>query len=96
LKRFYELLVDFRLAVGISADFLTLVGALILARDAFNHLKDLQDRKINLAFRREFRDVQIEDDEEMAARTAVRMAARGFLILVTGFLLQVLSRLAEG
>jgi len=92
----HEWLVKYHLGIGISADLLTFCGALILARDAFLHLKDLQARRIHEEFERTFPDLPREDYEATAARTGLRMALRGSVVLLIGFLLQICSRLAEG
>ena len=88
-------LAEHRLLIGISADLFTFLGALILARDAFTHLKDLRERRIHDEFRDAFPDLPLADDEVTAAVSAVRFAIRGSAILFCGFILQILSRLSE-
>ena len=85
-----------RLIVGISADLLTFAGGLILARDAFQRLKELNEDKIVEHFRSQFPNVNLTDPAERRARMSERWAARGLILLAMGFALQILSRCLEG
>ena len=90
-------LAQYRLLIGLSADLLTFGGGLLLARDAFLHLKDLQDRRVDEEFERRFgKRLPLKNTKEQEAKTAVKLAIRGGAILLIGFILQILARLGDG
>jgi hypothetical protein len=84
-----------RLGIGIGADSLTFLGALILARDAFLRLRELKKARIDKRFGAEFPRLNLTDDELDGARVAVRWALTGFVLLMVGFLGGLLVRIAE-
>jgi hypothetical protein len=85
-----------RLIVGLSADFLTFAGGLILARDGFQRLKDLHDSKIDDRFRKQFPKLNMVDADKGRARVSVRWAWRGMILIALGFVLEIISRFLEG
>jgi hypothetical protein len=85
-----------RLIVGISADCLTFASGLLLARDAFQRLKELNEDKIIERFRTQFPNLNLVDPAEQRARMSERWAARGLSLLAVGFMLQLVSRCLEG
>jgi hypothetical protein len=85
-----------RLIVGILADLFTFAGGLILARDAFQRLKELNEDRIIEHFRSRFPNLNLADPAERRARMSARWAARGLILLAIGFALQILSRCLEG
>jgi len=85
-----------RLVVGISADLVTFAGGLILARDAFQRLKELNEDKMIEHFRSQFPNLKMVDPAEQRARLSERWAMRGLTLLAVGFALQILSRCLEG
>jgi len=84
-----------RLGIGIMADSLTFLGALILARDAFLRLRELKRARIDKRFSTENPRLNLTDDELEGATAAVRWALRGFVLLMAGFLGELLVRIAE-
>jgi len=82
-------------SIGIFADTLTFLGGCLLARDAFLRLKELKSKRIDEGFRREFPRLNLTDDEWMSAVASLRWALAGFVLLVLGFLAQLLLRLIE-
>jgi hypothetical protein len=82
-------------AIGILADSFTFLGGLLLARDAFLRLRELQRKRIDQEFRRQFPRLNLTDDEWQAAVVSVAWSLGGFLLMVLGFLCQLLLRLAE-
>jgi hypothetical protein len=84
-----------RAIIGILADTLTFLGGCLLARDAFLRLKDLKSKRIDEAFRREFPRLNLTDDEWNAAVVSLRWALAGFVLMVLGFLAQLLLRFVE-
>ena len=85
-----------RLIVGVLADFLTFASGLLLARDAFQRLKELNEDKIVEHFRALFPNLILEDPREQRAHMSERWAARGLILLAIGFALQIVSRWLEG
>lgn len=81
--------------IGILADTLTFLGGCILARDAFLHLRELKKTRVDVRFRTEFPRLNLTDDEFDAAVASVRWALTGFVLLVLGFLAQLLLRIIE-
>jgi len=84
-----------RLLVGIFADSLTFIGGFILARDAFLRLRELDRNRIDVQFRGEFPRLNLTDGEWRAALVSLRWVLAGFVLLLLGFLAQLLLRLAE-
>jgi len=84
-----------RVSIGILADSLTFLGGLILIRDAFRRLKELNKNRIDVRFRTEFPRLNLTDDEWKAAVVSVRWTLAGFVLLLVGFLSQLLLRLIE-
>lgn len=84
-----------RLAIGILADALTFLGGCILARDAFLRLNELKSKRIDDQFRRQFPRLNLTDDEWKSAMVSLKWALAGFVLLVLGFLAQLLLRLVE-
>jgi hypothetical protein len=85
-----------RLLVGIAADCLTFGGGLILARDGFQRLKDLNESRIAERFRAQFPNLNLVDTEVGRARVSVRWVWRGMSLVALGFALQIVSRFLEG
>jgi hypothetical protein len=83
-----------RVSIGIFADSLTFLGGCILARDAFLRLKELKNKRTDTKFRSEFPFLNLTDDEWNKAVVSVRWALAGFVLLIAGFLLQLLLRVA--
>jgi hypothetical protein len=81
--------------LGILADTLTFLGGCILTRDAFLRLKELNGKRIDQEFRRQFPRLNLTDEEWKAAVVSLRWAVTGFVLLVLGFLAQLLLRLIE-
>jgi hypothetical protein len=81
--------------VGILADSLTFIGGSILTRDAFLRLRELKKNRVDVQFRAEFPRLNLTDDEFKAALASVRWALAGFVLLLLGFLAQLLLRLME-
>jgi hypothetical protein len=84
-----------RLLEGIMADGLTFAGALVLARDGFQRLKDFYESEIDLRFRRQFPELNMADAQERQARVSARWAVRGLLLLAAGFILEIAARCLE-
>jgi hypothetical protein len=84
-----------RVSIGILADSLTFIGGSILTRDAFLRLKELNKNRIDVRFRTEFPRLNLTDDEWKTALISVRWALAGFVLLLVGFLFQLLLRLIE-
>jgi hypothetical protein len=81
--------------IGIVADSLTFFGGAILTRDAFLRLKELNRNRIDARFREEFPRLNLTDDELKAAVVSLRWTLAGFVLIVVGFLAQLLLRLIE-
>jgi len=81
--------------MGVLADTLTFLGGCILARDAFLRLKELNRKRVDDEFRRQFPRLNLTDDEWKAAAASMRWALAGFVLVVLGFLFQLLLRLVE-
>jgi hypothetical protein len=75
------------LCIGILADTLSFLGACILARDAFLRLGELKSERVDEAFRRQFPKLNLTDAEW-------KRALAGFVLLVLGFLSQLLVQIA--
>ncbi|MDR3753321.1 MAG: hypothetical protein P4K93_04470 [Terracidiphilus sp.] len=86
---------DHRFILGILADFLTFLGGAFLAWDAFYRLRDLKSKRVSDEFRRTFPKLNLTDKEWRDALNSVRRAFYGAILLVAGFLLQILLRFAE-
>jgi len=84
-----------RISFGILADSLTFLGACILARDAFLRLRDLKSKRIDEEFRRQFPKLNLSDAEWGAAVVSTKWTLAGFVLLLLGFLLQLVLRLLE-
>ncbi len=84
-----------RLVLGIGADVLTFVGALLLARDGFQRLKEVNATKVDQRIRKEFPNVNFVDTEATQAKMSEQWAWRGFVILLLGFALQIIVRIME-
>jgi hypothetical protein len=84
-----------RLSLGILADTLTFLGGTILTRDAFMRLKELEKNRTDTRFRSEFPRLNLTDEEWKAALVSVRWELAGFVLLVMGFLAQLLLRLLD-
>jgi hypothetical protein len=85
-----------RLAIGILADSLTLAGGLVLTRDALGRLKDLKKNRVDVQFSKEFPLLRLTDEEFKSAVVAVRWAVTGFVLILLGFLVQLILRIEEG
>jgi hypothetical protein len=83
------------LPIGLLADSLTFLGGLILTRDAFLRLRDLKRTRTNSQFLKEFPDLKLTDNEWKAAVVSLRWVLAGFLLLLLGFLAQLLLRFGE-
>ncbi len=81
--------------IGIFADSLTFLGGFILARDAFLRLKELKKNRVDTRFRTAFPRLNLTDEEWNAAAASLRWTLAGFVVLLAGFLLQLLLRLIE-
>jgi hypothetical protein len=88
-------LVAHRLLLGLSADAITLIGALILTKEAFSRLRDVTANRVKEKFNIKFPDLPLVDQEKKAARQVVQRAYLGCVFMVLGFLLQALTRIAE-
>jgi hypothetical protein len=84
-----------RLYVGLGADLLTFGGGLVLARDAFSRLKELNESKVDERFSKQFPNVNLVDPAAVRARMSERWAYRGLALLILGFGLQIASRFLE-
>jgi hypothetical protein len=84
-----------RVPIGIVADSLTFSGGAILTRDAFVRLKELNRNRLDARFRQEFPRLNLTDDELKAAVVSLRWTLAGVVLMVVGFLLQLLLRLIE-
>ena len=82
-------------ALGVLADSLTFAGGCILARDAFLRLRELRRSRVDQEFKAQFPRLNLTDDELDAAVTAMRWTLAGFALMVLGFLLELVQRLAE-
>jgi hypothetical protein len=85
---------DHRFAIGILADSLTFLGGLLLARDAFNRLQDLRNKRIDEEFRRTFPKLNLTDQEWRDAIASMRWTVGGFGLIAIGFACQLLLRFA--
>jgi hypothetical protein len=81
--------------VGFFADFLTFLGAILLARDAFLRLKELKKARISRSFDDLNPGLNLTDEEFQAAVVAMRWTITGFSLLIAGFACQMLLRVAE-
>jgi hypothetical protein len=81
--------------IGVLADSLTFAGGFILTQDAFLRLRELRKSRVDVRFRAEFPHLVLTDDEFKAAVASVRWALAGFVLLLLGFLAQLLLRLIE-
>lgn len=81
--------------IGILADTLTFLGACILARDALLRLKELKSKRIDAEFRRQFPRLNLTDSEWKAAEVSLKWSLAGFVLLILGFLAQLILRLME-
>ena len=86
---------DHRFLVGILADFLTFLGGAFLAWDAFYRLHELKNKRVSDEFRRTFPKLNLTDKDWQDALSSVRRAFFGAILLVAGFLCQILLRFAE-
>jgi hypothetical protein len=86
---------DHRFLVGMLADFLTFLGGAFLAWDAFYRLRDLKNKRVSDEFRRTFPKLNLTDKDWKDALNSVRRAFFGAILLVAGFLCQILLRFAE-
>jgi hypothetical protein len=86
---------DHRLFFGLAADAVTLIGALTLAKEAFGRLRDLTGNRISEDFNKRFPGLPLIDQEKAAAARIVRYAFFGCTLMIFGFLLQSLTRIAE-
>lgn len=84
------------LVLGIAADCLTFGGALLLAGDGFQRLKELNATKINERFRAAFPNLNLADGETAHAKKSERWAWRGLSLLTLGFVLEIMVRILEG
>lgn len=84
-----------RFSLGLLADSLTFLGAILLARDAFLRLREIKRTRTDAEFRREFPQLNLTDEEFAAALRSVRWALAGFCLLLLGFLCQLLLRMME-
>lgn len=85
-----------RLYAGLGADLLTFGGGLLLARDAFWRLKELNETNVDQRFSKQFPKVNLVDPAAARAKMSERWALRGLGLLVVGFALQIISRFLEG
>jgi hypothetical protein len=85
---------DHRFGIGILADSLTFLGGLLLARDAFNRLQDLRNKRIDEEFRRTFPKLHLTDQEWRDAIAAMGWTVGGFGLIAIGFACQLLLRFA--
>jgi hypothetical protein len=84
------------LALGITADLVTLAGALVLAAEAFSSLQSLVRGRLHEDFKKRYRKIQgLQDWQEAAAKRVVRSAWTGASLLALGCLLEVLTRIAD-
>jgi hypothetical protein len=90
-----DFLVAHHLSLGLIADAVTLLGALILAKEAFGRLRDLTGNRLQEEFNKLYPDLSLVDQEAAAARRIVRLAYLGCSLMVLGFVLQALTRIAE-
>ena len=86
---------DHHFFVGILADFLTFVGGGFLAWDAFFRIRDLKNKRVDGEFRLTFPKLNLTDKEWQDALNSLRRAFWGAILLVAGFLCQILLRFAE-
>jgi hypothetical protein len=86
---------DHRFLVGILADFQTFLGGAFLAWDAFYRLRELKNKRVSDEFRRTFPKLNLTDKDWQDALSSVRRAFFGAILLVAGFLCQILLRFAE-
>ena len=84
-----------RLLLGIVADTLTLAGGLVLAFEAFCRLKDLIEGRINARFKEQFPGLPLVDEEKIGAHRSVVRAYIGCAVILLGYVLEVLTRIAE-
>lgn len=90
-----HLLLAHRLFLGLAADAITLFGALVLAKEAFGRLRDLAGNRLHEEFNRLYPDLPLVDQEAAAARRIVHLAYLGCSLMILGFVLQALTRVAE-
>ena len=82
-------------ALGVAADTLTFAGGVLLARDAFSRLRELERQRIDQRFRNEFPKLNLTDEDWAAAVRSMRWTTVGFVLLVFGFLCQLVLRALE-
>ena len=85
-----------RLLPGVAADTMTLAGGLVLAIEAFGRLKDLIESRINKQFNQRFPGLPLPDEEKTNAHRSVVRAYVGCCLVILGYFLQVLTRIAGG
>ena len=85
-----------QVAIGILADSLTFCGGVILTRDAFLRIKELNRNRIDSRFREEFPRLNLTDEELRAALVSLRWTLAGVVLMVVGFLFQLLLRVLGG
>jgi len=84
-----------RLVLGIGADCLTFGGALLLARDGFQRLNEVNASRINERFQKALPNLNLVDDQAARAGMSERWAWRGLGLLAVGFVLQIAVRFLE-
>jgi len=82
--------------LGILADFLTFLGGCLLARDAFLRMQEVKRKRVDQAFSRQFPELNLTDEEWKAALVSMKWTLGGFVLMVAGFLLQLLLRVFIG
>jgi hypothetical protein len=90
-----DFLVAHRLSLGLAADAITLIGALVLTTEAFGRLRDLAGNRLQKKFDELYPDLPLVDQEAAAAKRIVRLAYLGCLLMILGFVLQALTRVVE-
>jgi high-affinity Fe2+/Pb2+ permease len=80
---------------GILSDVLNFAGALVLGYDAFLRLRDVANKRLDEQFRSTFPKLNLTDDDWETALWSVRRALAGTVLLLAGFFVQILLRLAE-
>lgn len=90
-----DFLVAHRLILGLAADAITLIGALVLTTEAFGRLRDLAGNRLQKKFDELYPGLPLVDQEASAAKRVVRFAFIGCSLMILGFVLQALTRVAE-
>jgi len=90
-----HLLLAHRLFLGLAADAITLIGALVLTKEAFGRLRDLAGNRLQKKFDELYPDLPLVDQEAAAAKRIVRLAYVGCALMILGFVLQALTRVAD-